>query len=62
MPVLLVTSNCPQENGRAVALGCLHKPFDERQLLTAVALAARLARGCAAEREKLPSGLRFYRA
>jgi CheY-like chemotaxis protein len=62
VPVLLVTGNCPQELGRAVALGCLHKPFNERQLLTAVSLAARLARGCAAKDEDLPSGLHLYRA
>lgn len=62
VPVLLVTGNCPRELGRAVALGCLHKPFDERQLLTAVALATRLARGGAAGPERLPTGLHFYRA
>ena len=62
MPVLLVTGNCPLERGRAVAVGCLHKPFDERQLLDAVAVADRLARGGPASAERLPSGLHLYRA
>lgn len=60
VPVLLATGNCPQEPGRAVALGCLHKPFDERQLLAAVAAAARLAQGLAVADENLPSGLHLY--
>jgi hypothetical protein len=40
----------------------LHKPFDERQLLDAVAVADRLARGGPASAERLPSGLHLYRA
>ena len=62
VPVLLVTGNCPQELGRSVALGCLHKPFDEHQLLAAVAAAARLAEGRAVEDRDLPSGLHLYQA
>ncbi len=62
VPVLFVTGNCPLERGRAVAVGCLHKPFDERQLLDAVAVADRLARGGPASAERLPSGLHLYRA
>jgi two-component system, response regulator PdtaR len=61
VPVLLVTGNCPQDLGRSVALGCLHKPFDEHQLLAAVAAAARLAEGQAVEDQDLPSGLHLYR-
>ena len=64
IPVLFVTGNCPAEDGSAVAtaVGCLHKPFDERQLLAAVALAERLARGDSAPTGRLPSGLHIYRA
>lgn len=62
VPVLFVTGNCPRESGRAVAVGCLHKPFDERQLLAAVAVADRLARGGPASVGRLPSGLHLYRA
>ena len=62
VPVLFVNGNCPLERGRAVAVGCLHKPFDERQLLDAVAVADRLARGGPASAERLPSGLHLYRA
>jgi len=60
VPVLLVTGNCPQELGRAVALGCLHKPFDERQLLASVAVAARLVQGRFVADADLPSGLHLY--
>ena len=62
VPVLFVTGNCPLEDGRAVAVGCLHKPFDERQLLAAVAVADRLARGGPVSVGRLPSGLHLYRA
>ena len=61
VPVLFVTGNCPRENGRAVAIGCLHKPFDEGQLQAAVAVADRVARGGPAPAERLPSGLHLYR-
>ncbi|MBD0274481.1 MAG: response regulator [Acetobacteraceae bacterium] len=62
--VLFVTGNCPEEeDGGAVAraVGCLHKPFDEGQLLTAVAVATRLARGGPVPAGRLPSGLHLYR-
>ncbi len=65
VPVLLVTGNCPRELGRSVALGCLHKPFDEHQLLAAVAAVAavvRLAEGQTVGHRDLPSGLHLYRA
>ena len=64
IPVLFVTGNCPAEKGGAVAsaVGCLHKPFDERQLLAAVALAERLARGGPAPAGRLPGGMHIYRA
>lgn len=61
VPVLFVTGNCPQGDGSAVAVGCFHKPFDERQLLAAVAVADRLARGGPVSPGRLPSGLHLYR-
>ena len=60
VPVLLVTGNCPQHLGRAVALGCLHKPFSEHQLLAAVAVATRLIQGHAVRDADLPSGLHVF--
>lgn len=62
LPVLFVTGNCPQDVGRSLALGCLHKPFDERQLVSAVATANRLLRGERIEAGWLPSGLHLYGA
>ena len=62
VPVLLATGNCPPAAlGRAVALGCLHKPFDEHQLLAAVEVAVRLAEGRRIEDDEVPSGLHIYR-
>ncbi len=33
---LLVTGNCPGDAGVDVAIGCLHKPFNDRGLMNAV--------------------------
>ncbi|KAA2237246.1 response regulator [Salinarimonas soli] len=58
IPCLFVTGNCPAERGRTAALGCLHKPADERSLLAAVVAARAVIRGeapCA-----LPSGMHLY--
>jgi DNA-binding response OmpR family regulator len=62
LPVLFVTGNCPQDVSGSLALGCLHKPFDERQLVSAVAVANRLLRGERLEAGRLPSGLHLYGA
>ena len=45
VPVLFVSGNCPHEQGQGLAVGCLHKPFDEPELLAAVAAAAAIAAG-----------------
>ena len=46
--VLFVTGNCPAERGQGLAVGCLHKPFTEAELLTAVATAEAVLRWAAA--------------
>ncbi len=45
IPCLFITGNCPAERALGVALGCLHKPFDERQLVEAVRAVVAIARG-----------------
>lgn len=56
---LFVTGNCPGERGIGVAVGCLHKPFDERQLTEAVAAIIAVVRG-APTPDRLPSGFHLY--
>lgn len=60
IPVLFATSNCPEEVGQGLAIGCLHKPFDEGQLLATIAVAARVLQGQAVDRSVLPSNLHLY--
>lgn len=36
VPALLVTGNCPAEPRSDIAIGCLHKPFNEKQIILAV--------------------------
>jgi CheY-like chemotaxis protein len=57
--VLFVTGNCPAERGQGLAVGCLHKPFTEAELLTAVATAEAVLHGRPLPR-RLPSGLHLY--
>lgn len=45
VPVVFATGNCPSEQGRAVALGCLHKPITDSTLAAALATAEALLRG-----------------
>ena len=59
VPCLFVTGNCPEGRGQGVALGCLHKPFDEGQLTGAVAAAEALLHGRPLPR-RLPMGLHLY--
>ncbi len=57
--VLFVTGNCPAERGRGLAVGCLHKPFTEGELLASVAAAEAVLRRKPMPR-RLPSGLHLY--
>lgn len=58
IPVLFATGNCPGEQGRPFALGCLHKPIVDRSLRAALkAVQARLA---GRDIPKLPSSAHFY--
>jgi CheY-like chemotaxis protein len=56
--VVFVTGNCPQERGRGLALGCLHKPITDNQLAATIAVVDALRRGATPLR--LPSGLHLY--
>src|SRR3954465_14679785 len=57
IPVLFVTGNCSEE-GRALALGCLAKPYNERVLLAALnAIDAHLQ---GKELKKIPEQLTLY--
>jgi len=60
IPVLFVTGNFPGEQTDRLALGCLHKPFGERQLVESVAAVMAIARGGAAP-GRLPMGLHLFR-
>jgi DNA-binding response OmpR family regulator len=57
--VLFVTGNCPAERGQGLAVGCLHKPFTEGELLASVAAAEAVLRRRPLPR-RLPSGLHLY--
>jgi len=57
--VLFVTGNCPAERGQGLAVGCLHKPFTEGELLASVAVAEAVLRSRPLPR-RLPSGLHLY--
>ncbi|MFC5567779.1 response regulator [Rubellimicrobium aerolatum] len=59
LPVLFATGNCPAEAGRALALGCLHKPFSDFALASAMQAVDRVLRG---ERrpDVLPAALHLY--
>lgn len=59
IPCLFVTGNCPEERGNGLAVGCLHKPFDERQLLEAVAAVITILRGGPTP-ERLPMGMHLF--
>ncbi len=57
--VLFVTGNCPAERGQGLAVGCLHKPFTEGELLASIAAAVAVLRGGSLPR-RLPSALHLY--
>lgn len=57
VPVLFVTGNCP-DGVEGLALGCLTKPYADKDLKAALAALDRLLAGKAAR--KLPAGLSLY--
>jgi CheY-like chemotaxis protein len=57
IPVLFSTGYRIPDGGKAVAIGCLTKPYTERQLKNALAAVERLLAGEAA---KPPAGLELY--
>lgn len=60
VPCLFVTASCAEELGRDLAVGCLHKPFDNVALLQAVAAAWAVTHGERAA--SLPQGMHLYDA
>lgn len=59
LPCLFVTGNCPLDRGIGIAVGCLHKPFDEWQLIQAVAASMAVIRGAPAP-NRLPRGFHLF--
>lgn len=59
IPVLFSTGHEPPEEGKSVAIGCLMKPYTERQLKNALDAIDRLLSG---ETVKTPKGLDLYPA
>jgi DNA-binding response OmpR family regulator len=57
VPVLFVTGACPVE-ARALAVGCLAKPYNDRMLKNALAAVDRKLRGEPVKR--VPAGLSIY--
>lgn len=58
IPVLFVTGACPTD-AEAVAMGCLSKPYSQRDLLAAIDAIEQLGSGKRVTR--LPNGLRLFR-
>ena len=58
IPTLFATGNCPTERGAGLALGCLHKPFTDRSLASAIDVADAVLRGQTPTR--LPQALHLY--
>ena len=57
-PTLFVTGNCPAEAGAGLAIGCLHKPFSDRSLAGAVAVAGEILNGSTPE--TLPKAFHLF--
>jgi DNA-binding response OmpR family regulator len=57
VPVLFVTGNCPVE-AEQIAIGCLAKPYAQRDLLAAIQAVDDALAGKAAKR--LPNGFRLF--
>lgn len=45
VPCVFATANCPKEKGAGLAVGCLHKPFDDRNLSQALGVAEMILAG-----------------
>ena len=57
VPVLFVTGNCPPE-ATAIAAGCLAKPYNQRDLIAAIAAIETAREG--GKSKRLPAGLRLF--
>lgn len=57
VPVLFITGNCPDE-ARDLAVGCLAKPYSQRDLLAAIMAVAQSIGG--AKPNRLPRGLTLF--
>lgn len=58
IPVLFATGNCPGDGGRAIAIGCLHKPIVEQSLRAALKVVEAKLSG--RDLPKIPSSAHFY--
>ncbi|MFZ2996218.1 response regulator [Sphingobium sp.] len=58
LPVLFVTGNCPID-ARAIAMGCLAKPYAPRDLIAAIGVIDAVLRG-ARRRPRMPVGLSLF--
>ena len=58
IPVLFVTGACPPQ-ARHLALGCLAKPYSQRDLLAAIQTMDAILRG--AKPPRIPTGLKLFR-
>lgn len=58
IPCLFVTGNCSTDPAPELALGCLHKPFDDRILVNAVTAVEAVLDGKTPR--DLPSGMHLY--
>jgi CheY-like chemotaxis protein len=56
VPVLFVTGHAP-DNAHELAIGCLHKPYSEKQLRQALEA---VDQHLAGKRPKVPKGMEFY--
>jgi DNA-binding response OmpR family regulator len=59
VPVLFVTGNCPGE-ARALAAGCLSKPYPQRDLLAAINAIEAVREG--AKPKRLPGSFRLFQS
>lgn len=55
---LFASGNCPKERGQGLALGCLHKPFNDRSLTAAVEAVRDLKAGKAPS--SIPASMHLY--